>query len=724
MKKGQKQTRKKVMPSAKTVNKSGKKQSKKVRKSLPATPARREWNTPVLLLMLCIIAIPVLGPTPQMQGFPWIIRLSFLLPALPLLLLYVAYKQSAITISLQPVMLALWGIVFLAVLSSLWALNVYGAITGSIKWFYVALMSIAVYSIARDADSQHKIMVACALAGGYMAFVGVTQYLFGHEVYITPVGQYPWPSATSGHKNMASQFVIMSLPFALYLSLTAKKPVVYWSVNLLISLMLAYAVYGRARQVLVALIVQILVLLLVACFTRTRRLITPFLLGRDYFISALVSLVILAALVVAPPFDKPFSWDKTPLSEFAGRTEVFAEQDATLEAMSSGRYATWLKTVAMIGQHPAGVGLRNWTEHYPKFNVEAGDFYRTRGNDVWGDAHNDYLQMLAELGLASLLIAGMLILGIWKIYRSIWMGGNESSLRRSLFIGMGLMALFTVMMFSYPLQLTATPVFMGIYLALLAAIASFSLPSRVEKRLVFGPVLLVAFLLLSITGAYFGYREISAWNHGFAAKAIGEKVFQPVDENPFATRRNMLMLAQHADRSMELQPYATELLRDNITNYTNLSLTIDHERLAETYRQKALEAAMRYLSASPNDSLIHMIVATRLQLPPEMAMEHLGKAIALDPANEQLYESLKGIGLPNQYHDQMLTCYEYFIPRFFNQKINQEYAYVGQQAKQEERVINTLGRIDLSRNFTPDSSEYEQAQKDLQQLIQVLEGSM
>jgi len=722
MTKQQKHSRKNKPVTGTTTHKRGKaRPKKKTKESASAVPVKRNWSDPVLFLMLVIIAIPMLGPTPQMQGLPWVIRLSFLLPALPLLLIYIGYRKTAITISLQPVMLTLWGIVLLAVISSFWAVNAYGAITGIVKWFYVLLMSIAVYSLARDAETHRKIMIACALAGGYMALVGVTQYLFGLDFYVTPVGQYPWPSATSGHKNMASQFVVMTLPFALYLSITARNSIGYWLANPLIALMLAYIVYGRARQVFIALFVQILIILVAAVFARSRRLLAPRSPTKDYFFSIIASVVLLIALIVAPPFDKPFSWEKSAVSEFASRTEVFTKEGATLNEMSSGRTATWFKTANMIRNHPAGVGLNNWTVHYPKYNAEAGEYYSPRGHDVWGDAHNDYLQMLAELGLISLLIAGLMIFGLWRIYRLIWTKGDDVSQRNSLIVGLGLMALFTVMLFSFPLTRTATPIFLGIYLAMVAAMASFSLSSKAEKRVAFGPVVFVVLLILSVVGAYFGQREISAWNHTFQAKALGERIFQPGDNNPYATRRMKLLLGQLTDDGISLEPYAPILLRDHIASYTNLSLTIDHERLAGEYRQKALDAAERYLGTFPYDSQNHMIVATRLGVPNEMAMEHIGKAIAQDPGNLQLYEYLKGIALPAEQFEEALTYYEYYIPRFFNQKVNEDYAYIGKQAKQEERVINTLSGIDLSRKFTPGSAEYNAARKRLDQLVDDLQ---
>ena len=716
--------RKKKLAAKKTPQQGRKAKQKKVKKSALTAPVKRNWNVPALFFMLIIIAIPVIGASALMQGHAPVMRLSFLLPVVPLLLILIGYKKSAISISMQPVALALWGMVLLGLITSIWAVNSFGAINGVLKWFYVLLMSIAVYSLARDdTDTHHKIMLACALAGGYMALVGVTQYLFGHEFYITPIGQYPWPSATSGHKNMASQFVIVTLPFALYLGLMAKKPF-YWLANPLVALMLAYLVYGRARQAFVALFVQFLVLLVAVSFRQSRRLFIPSSRSKDYYFSIIASLALLAALVIAPPFNKPFSWEKSAVSEFAERTEVFTQDDATLQEMSNGRLATWMITADMIRNHPAGVGLNNWKVEYPKYNAESIDYYRSQKRDIWGDAHNDYLQLMAELGLPFLLLGGLMIFGLWKVYRLIWTKGDETSKRNSLFIGMGIAALFTVMMFSFPLTMTATPICLGIYLGLLSAMASIPLSSKPEKRLAFNPIVFTILLLLLVAGATFGYREVTAWHQSSIARVISQSIFQPADNNPYLNRANMLMLAKHTDEAMDLEPYAPILLRESILAYTNLSLKIDHERLSEKYRKQALETALRHLGMSPNEIFIHMIVATRLQVPNEQAIEHIGKAIALNPDDLQLYEDLKSIALPTRQFDKMLSYYEYYIPRFYNQKMNEEYVYLGRQDNQQERVINVLGSIDLTRRFTPGSSEYNAAEKSLKQLIESLKRNL
>ena len=233
----------------------------------------------------------------------------------------------------------------------------------------------------------------------------------------------------------------------------------------------------------------------------------------------------------------------------------------------------------------------------------------------------------------------------------------------------------------------------------------------------------VPLLLLSLVGTYFSGRSISGWHQAYLAREIGQKVFQPGDNNRFATQRMMLLLAKHTDAAMDLEPYALDLLRDHIVTYANLSVRIKNPQLANEYQDKAFEAAMRFLSMSPYDINTHRVVAAVLQVPDKMAMEHIGKAIALDPANLSLYEDLKRIALPAKQFDQALSYYEYYIPRFYNQKMNEDYAYIGKQAKQEERVINTLGSIDLSKQFTPGSAEIKAAEQNLEQLIEELQHS-
>ena len=105
-------------------------------------------------------------------------------------------------------------------------------------------------------------------------------------------------------------------------------------------------------------------------------------------------------------------------------------------------------------------------------------------------------------------------------------------------------------------------------------------------------------------------------------------------------------------------------------------------------------------------------------------MEHIGKAIALDPGNLQLYDHLYNIAAPSKQFDQALSLLEFYIPRFYNQLMNKNYAYFGIMAKQEERVINTLRSVDLTRHFAEGSAKYAEEKRIREQLIAKLKQGL
>ena len=86
-----------------------------------------------------------------------------------------------------------------------------------------------------------------------------------------------------------------------------------------------------------------------------------------------------------------------------GREQVDSrlEQTVRQDAGFWGRIAIWKDTIPMIRDFPLfGVGLGAWPEMFPRYRRApwSADFYR--------EAHNDYLQILAETGVAGFALLG------------------------------------------------------------------------------------------------------------------------------------------------------------------------------------------------------------------------------------------------------------------------------------------------------------------------------
>jgi O-antigen ligase len=94
------------------------------------------------------------------------------------------------------------------------------------------------------------------------------------------------------------------------------------------------------------------------------------------------------------------------LSEVARRVESVAR--FRTEPSLSGRVVAWAYTLRIVGDYPLiGSGLGTfpeaWTHYYPAGTAS-----------VWKEAHNDYLQVAAEMGIAGFLIFAW---GLWIFLR-------------------------------------------------------------------------------------------------------------------------------------------------------------------------------------------------------------------------------------------------------------------------------------------------------------------
>lgn len=210
----------------------------------------------------------------------------------------------------------------------------------------------------------------------YQAF---SEFGFDHEkLYDYAVGVF-------GNKSLAADFLFILLIFnLLFFNEFNKKTLVLLSVGLLVLLILLL----QTRAVYLAVLAAALV------YTGTRALgdaaFRPFLFKR-IAPATLVIAGLLAAFVA-----------------FNGKGNSLAERmnPATyLESISANeRLFVWYKTDILNRQHFwLGVGNGSWKLWFPSNNIQGG--YRLQEqNVVFTRAHNDYLEVRAEMGMIGVLL--------------------------------------------------------------------------------------------------------------------------------------------------------------------------------------------------------------------------------------------------------------------------------------------------------------------------------
>jgi O-antigen ligase len=142
---------------------------------------------------------------------------------------------------------------------------------------------------------------------------------------------------------------------------------------------------------------------------------------------------------------------------------------------SHSRMEIWRDSLAMIKDHPQGIGLRNYGNVFPVYN-------RSLASDKTVDhAHNDYLQLLIETGwIGFIAMAGAFLTFLVKSARRIKkLDCNRDPLRFYLAVGAfsGLISMSVHSLVDFNLQIPANCLYFVVLMAVLCATGAQSKPA-------------------------------------------------------------------------------------------------------------------------------------------------------------------------------------------------------------------------------------------------------
>ncbi|MBA3769984.1 MAG: O-antigen ligase family protein, partial [Blastocatellia bacterium] len=305
--------------------------------------------------------------------------------------------------------------------------------------------SITLAHINTAARIERIVNVVAIFGFAYAFFAILQSFLSPGKVYgiYERFGAAPFGSFVSRHNFAAFINMVIALPLGLLFAGSVKrdKKLLYITA---VALMGVSLVLSGSRGGLVAFLAEIL--LLVFLTTRTKG-------PRSIAIRSALAIALLAAIVGGTFF---VGGDST-------LTRV-AETDVSKD-FTADRIQIWRITLNVIANNlPFGSGLGAFGQAYTRFD----DF---TGLSRVEQAHNDYLQVLADMGLVGLVIGGLFL---YLLYLSGRRGLEvKNSFRHAVAIGTiaGIFAVLVHSLFDFVLHTTAVAMLFLLLIALLAACA-------------------------------------------------------------------------------------------------------------------------------------------------------------------------------------------------------------------------------------------------------------
>jgi len=195
--------------------------SRSSRKGRNRSPGFDWWRLARQLQLTLVVIVPFLI-LPGLYNWVELPRGSLIqVGAVVILLVWLmgAVSQSKLRISRTPFYLPLLGFVSWAGLSLFWAHNFYEGFQIWIQWAGCLILIFLTVNLVHAEKDVRRLLGGLLLSGTLIAILGICQYLF--EVKWVP--QLTPPAATFANRNMAAQFMVVTIPLAVGFFLLSRK---------------------------------------------------------------------------------------------------------------------------------------------------------------------------------------------------------------------------------------------------------------------------------------------------------------------------------------------------------------------------------------------------------------------------------------------------------------------------------------------------------------------
>jgi O-antigen ligase len=516
-----------------------------------------------------------------------------------------------------------------SLLSVSWACNIFEGIAIFLQWLSAFALFIVAINLFRYRKSTDFLMKIMFFSGSTVASIGILQYLVGLDWLPQ---EFP-PAATFANRNVASEFIVICLPlgFAILFMEKSRRSLFYALLGT--EAMLLFLFYSFTRSCLLAVITVSLIAFLVIlilcirgrmyCGIGKRHLATTCGMALIFIIGACLTpkgFDVMKLGKISDVFADTAGKYKSATSKVKKGVE-FEKTSKHIESESVYfRLAAWHNALIMAKENPVlGVGLGNLKMHYPRYHRSAVYDGISGERKQLLNLHNDYLQVIVELGIPGFLLLLGLICAVaitaWKALHTNW--GAPAIMPAALTAS--LICYSIVSFFGFPASLAIHPAYIAL---LVAGLVTYSGTTHMyiykPSPTWISPAVKSAAILIAVTVVFCSFSRLEADKYFFLmAKAESESQF------------NEAIL--YGNKVLELDPS-----RKIVYSYLGRSFNSLNQ---PTQGLECLKEVLKYYPW--HISALNNLVAAYLELGDyEKASEILSRGLSIAPESGALHNNL------------------------------------------------------------------------------------
>ena len=477
------------------------------------------------IVEITVIALAVLVP---IAFYPWCYPTfapakEFTFAALIIIgLMFWAFKmisREEIKFTPAPLNLPVLSFIVICTLSLAWSDTFFTSLKELPLFLAGPLLYFVIVNNIKNEKQINRIISAVIIVGAAFGAYGIFQYNdIDFSFWAYTAGRHKI-FGLSGNPGYFAGYLILPLSLAISLFMAAKNRNRKALLLIGILLMGTTLIVTLSRSSYAAFGFSLLFMFLLFLLARGKRFI---IINKKIFIFLLIIIILLISLFIIPT---PLSIPGTVISQIKGIISI----SNIANTFSSGRrIAIWKFTGMMIKDHPvlgSGIG----TYKYNTFRYQAKFFEQGDNRTIYTygfaeEAHNEYLQLWAELGTIGLAIFLWLIITYFN-YGIRYLKREKDKQRQGIMIGLmgGVVAFLVDSFFWFPLHLSSNLSLFWLFIGLTIVMGIEKKEGSISKSkrssiYKFKPALYIVIILLTIFLCITVARPFMAritWYYGF-----------------------------------------------------------------------------------------------------------------------------------------------------------------------------------------------------------------